>query len=227
MNIMNGQIGGSNVNVQHAVELVTDMLHSFYNDMPSGFYDSIRKRVTLMETAKKGVTVGDGTVFDMEKLYGRMLVVSQQRHIDMCLVFSFELAPHPLSLFDEYGEIRKVTKATLVTKLAVLTSSVEPPYLRIVDGNAIVFHVTWPKCGTVQTYVNSFRQAVKRDHQAVVFDRYQDNSIKSHERDRRTSEISKPDTQLDLNTPLPARVQVINNVTNKTQLIHHLCKCNQ
>ena len=28
------------------------MLHSFYNDMPSGFYDSIRKRVTMMETAR-------------------------------------------------------------------------------------------------------------------------------------------------------------------------------
>ncbi len=150
---MNGQIGGSNVNVQHAVELVTDMLHSFYNDMPSGFYDSIRKRVTLMETAKKGVTVGDGTVFDMEKLYGRMLVVSQQRHIDMCLVFSFELAPHPLSLFDEYGDMRKDTKATHVAKLAVslFTYSVEPPDLSIVYGNVMVFHVTWPKCGTVQT----------------------------------------------------------------------------
>ena len=116
---MNGQIGGSNVNVQHAVELGTNMLHSFYNDMTSGVYDSIRKRVTMMETAKKGVTVGDGTVFDMEMLYGRMLVVSQQCHIDLRRVFSFELAPHPLSLFDEYSEIRRDTKATLVTKLAV------------------------------------------------------------------------------------------------------------
>ena len=75
------------MNVQHAVELGTDMIHSFYNDMPSGFYDSIRKRVTMMATAKKGVTVGDGTVFDMEKLYGRMLVVGQQCHIDMHRVF--------------------------------------------------------------------------------------------------------------------------------------------
>ena len=147
---MNGQVGGSNVNVQHAIELGTDMLHSFSNDMPSGFYDSIRKMVTMMETAKKGVTVGDGTVFDMEKLYGRMLVVGQQCHIDLRRVFSFELAPHPLSLFDEYGKIRNDTEATLVTKLAVLTSS-EPPYL------ANVFHVTSPKTGTVQTYVNSFR----------------------------------------------------------------------
>ena len=95
MNIMNGQIGGSNVNVQHAVELGTDILHSFYNDMQSVFYDSIRKRVTMMETAKKGVTVGDGTVFDMDKLYGRMFVIGQQCHIDLRRVFAFELAPHP------------------------------------------------------------------------------------------------------------------------------------
>ena len=172
--------------------------------------------------------VGDGAVFDMEKLYGRMLVVSQQRHIDLCLVFSFELAPHPLSLFDEYGDMRKGSKATLVSKLAVLASSVEPPDLSIVDGNAMVFHVIWPKSGTAQTYVNSFRQAVKRDHKVIaVFDRYRDNLIKSHERDLRTSGFSKLDIQLDLNTPLPARDQVINNVKNKTQLIQHLCQGNQ
>ena len=97
MNIMNGHIGGSNVNVQDAAELGTEMFRSFYNDMSSGVYDSIRKRVTTMETAKKGVKVVDGTVFDMDKLYGRMLVVSQQRHIDLRRVFSYELAPDPLS----------------------------------------------------------------------------------------------------------------------------------
>ena len=79
MNSMHGHIGGSNVNVQDAAELGMDNLRSFYNDMPRGFYASIRKRVT----ARKGVKVGDGTVFVMEKLYGRMLVVSQQRHIDL------------------------------------------------------------------------------------------------------------------------------------------------
>ncbi len=68
----------------------------------------------------------------------------------------------------------------------------------------------------------------KRPQQViVVFDRYRDNSIKSHERDGRTSGVSKLDIQLYLNTPLPARDQVINNVTNKTQLIHHLCQGNQ
>ena len=65
MNIMNSHIGGSNVNVQDAAELGTEMLRSFYKDLPSGFYDSIRKRVTTMETAKTGVKVGDGTVFDI------------------------------------------------------------------------------------------------------------------------------------------------------------------
>ena len=42
-----------NVNIQDATELGTDMLCSFYNDMPSGFYDSIRERVTTVETARR------------------------------------------------------------------------------------------------------------------------------------------------------------------------------
>ena len=53
MNIMNDHIGDSNVNVQDAAELGTDMLRSFYNDMPSGFYVSIREMVTTMETARR------------------------------------------------------------------------------------------------------------------------------------------------------------------------------
>ena len=52
--------------------------------------------------------IGDGTVFDMEELYGRMLVVSQQRHIDLRRVFSFEVAPHPLSLFDEFLSVELI-----------------------------------------------------------------------------------------------------------------------
>ena len=172
--------------------------------------------------------VGDGPVFDMDKLYGRMLGVSQQCHIDLRREFSFELAPHPLSQFDEYGDMRKGTKATLASKLAVLASSVEPLDICSVDGNAMVFHVTWPKSGTVQTYVNNFRQAVKSDPQViVVFHRYRDNLIKSHERDRRTSGISKLHIQLDLNTPRSVRDQVIRNVKNKIQLIQHLCQGNQ
>ena len=63
INIMNGHIGGSNMSVQDAAELGIDMFRSFYNDMPSGFYVSIGKGVTTMETAKKGVKVGGGTVF--------------------------------------------------------------------------------------------------------------------------------------------------------------------
>ena len=35
------------------------------------------------------------------------------------------------------------------------------------------------------------------------------------------------DIQLDLNTPLPARDQVIRNVKNKIQLIRHFCQGNQ
>ena len=116
--------------------------------------------------------------------------------------------------------MRKGSRATLVSKLAILASLVGLPDLSIVDGNAMVFHVTWPKSGTVQTYVNRFRQAVKRDDQViVVFDCYRDNSIKAHERVRHTPGVSKLNIQLDLNTPLPARDQVINNVQEQNAAV--------
>ena len=63
-----------------------------------------------------------------------MVVVGQQRHIDLLHVFSFELAP--LSRCEELGYVGNGNKVTLVNKLPVLASSVEPDL-------SIVYMILW------------------------------------------------------------------------------------
>ena len=43
-----------------------------------------------------------------------------------------------------------VNKAVLVSKLAIFTPSFQPN-VTIIDGDAKLYHVTWPKSGTVRT----------------------------------------------------------------------------
>ena len=69
-----------------------------------------------MKSLKKAVTV-KGKAFYVETLFGRLIVVGQQRSIDMADVFQFELSPVPPALIDEYGCLRKGDKAVLVNSL--------------------------------------------------------------------------------------------------------------
>ena len=92
-NIVNGQVAGDKVNVHNAVSTGMKMAVDFQGSLPNGFHEPLRKQVTTMETLKKGCKVGNGFVYDMEKLYGRLLVVSQKRDINLKTLLSYELAP--------------------------------------------------------------------------------------------------------------------------------------
>ena len=60
---------------------------------------------------------------DMEVLFARLLVVGQQRGIDLRDVFDHKLSPVPPSLIDEYGCLRKGDKSILVKRLGVPDSN--------------------------------------------------------------------------------------------------------
>ena len=76
-----------------------------------------------METMRKGVKIGNSHTYDMEKLYVRLLLGSQHRYIRLSDLFKYELSPVPPSLFDEYGDMRKASKAKLVHKVEVFTDT--------------------------------------------------------------------------------------------------------
>ena len=72
-----------------------------------------------MEIMNKTTKVGDSSIYDMEKLYACLLIVSQKRDVELSNLFEYELAPEPTALFDNYGDMRKGSKSVLVSKLAI------------------------------------------------------------------------------------------------------------
>ena len=98
------------------------MAVEFMSKLPTGFQEPLKKRVVTLEAMNK-VKLGDTNAHVMEKLDVHLLLVSQNRGIELCELFSYELYPMPSSLFYGYGDMRKGNKAILVNKLVVIATA--------------------------------------------------------------------------------------------------------
>ena len=124
----------------------------------------------------------------MEKLYGQLLVISQSRDIQLSYVFKYELCPVPSALFDDYGDMCKGNKAVLIEELAVFNKDgLDPVDVKLVDGYVAIYHTLWARNTNLKTFAENFISSFARSHDTIIlFDRYDKQSIKSHERQRRT-----------------------------------------
>ena len=87
-NIVDGQVvSKTEVNVQDAVEIEQDTRISFASSLPGGFHHPIKKTVETMHVLKRGAKIKGKTVYGLDAVFV------------------------PPSLIDQYGCIRKRSKA--------------------------------------------------------------------------------------------------------------------
>lgn len=220
-NIVNGQIAPKEVNVHDALVLGEKMSNSFRNALPSRFHGKISSPVKTMEQLKRGMKVGGKTVFDLEAIFLRILMVGQQRQLQLAPIFQYELCAVPPSLIDEYGCLRKGNKSALANRLGVQQPNAPSPDTVIVDAQQLLYHIVWPHGGDASTLAETMKQRLSRypvdTEQVLVFDKYKDVSAKDHERVRRGGEGST-DYNLTVNSPLPKRQAILKNTHNKREL---------
>ena len=170
---------------------------------------------------KQGIRVGDKTVFDLDAIFLRLLLVGQQRQLQLDTVFQHELCAAPSSLCDEYGCLHKGNKAVLVKRLGVPLREVQTLDMVIVDTQQLMYHITWPVAGNASVLVESMKHRLARYppdcDKLLVFDKYHDISAKDHERIRRAGEGSI-NYNLTINSPLPSRDAIMKSKHNKRQL---------
>ena len=121
------------------------------------------------------------------------------------------------SLIEEYGCLRKGSKAPLAHKLRVEAQRPSPPDVTIIDASQLLYHIVWPSRGDASVIVKSIntRLSSLAGKKILVFDKYH-VSAKDHERMRRAGLGSSND--LTVNTPLPSRDAIMRNKHNKLQL---------
>lgn len=225
-NICNGQVAPDTVNVQDALAIGSEQSRQFSDSLSSNFHTTIKKKVKTMVALKKAVTVKGKAIYDIEMLFSRLLVVGQQRNVEIADVFQFELSPVPPALIDEYGCLRKGNKAMLLKSLGVSVTTPPAPDVVLVDAGQLLYHVVWPVAGTAGDLAASIGARLAHyppgSKKIVLFDRYDQEapSAKDHERARRGR---AKEIRLTPNTPLPCREAILHNATNKSLLNNILC----
>jgi len=90
VNIVNGRLATSAVNVSDAVVIGETMWNNFEKSWPDGFYGTIPKKVTTtMAVTNKSVPVGDTKVYNMNAIYSSVIgLLASGREIDLKDLFS-------------------------------------------------------------------------------------------------------------------------------------------
>ena len=147
-NIVIGQVTHTKVNVQDALHIGSTQREMFAALLPGALHSKIERKVTTMQEMKKVVIVNGQAIFDIETLFARLLVVGQQRGVEVTDIFQYELSPVPPSLIDEFWCLRYGNKTVLVKCLGVPVNSTPVPDVVLVDGSQLLYHVVWPVAGT-------------------------------------------------------------------------------
>ena len=176
-NICNGQVAPDTVNVQNALAIGSEQSRQFSASLSSEFHKTIKKKVKTMELLKKAVTVKGKAIYDVVTLFSRLLVVRQQRSVDIADVFQFELSPVLSALIDEYGCLRKGDKAVLVKSLSISVTTPYAPDVVLVDAGQLLCHVIWPVSETTGDLAASFGTRLAHyphvSKKIVLFGRYE------------------------------------------------------
>ena len=170
--IANGQVAPTKVNVQDVQPIGSTQSDTFAAMLSDAFHSKIERKVKTMQEMKKVVIVNGKVIFDIETLFAGLLVVGQQRGVEVTHIFQYEL----IRVIDEFGCLRKGDKTVLVKCLGVPVNSAPAPDTVLVDASQLLYHVVWPVAGTAGDI--ALNSGVRLSHyppearKIVLFDRY-------------------------------------------------------
>ena len=210
-----------------------------------GFWDKVTKaNMTTFASSSTKIKVRSAeekevTINADRSLFGRLLVVAKNRHIDLREVLSYEMSSVPYALAHPDGSLRKTTKSVLLAELESVSPSVgrlprsNKEAALILDGMALLQSWRTAGCTTfgelAQKLFEAITTTLRQENCSrvdVVFDRY-DNpySIKGGERENRGVSSA---LQIHINsckTPIPKQwAKFMSNPVNKTSMVRFLCE---
>ncbi len=82
VNIVTGRVVPDIVNAEKSVEIGKTQMDEYQQSWPSGFNDTLSKKVVTMSVTRKALKVGTTPVIDTGIIYCRVLILQQSRDID-------------------------------------------------------------------------------------------------------------------------------------------------
>ena len=205
---------------------------SFYAPIPKlkiPSFATSEEAKTKFKTAKKVRPINS------QQSFAKLLVIARNRHVDLPNLLCHEVGNIPLSLFDETGSMRKMQKSQLLQIMEKFTDDAEetPPLEMtkkaiVIDG--LSFVQTMKGIGTFSDYAKSLLKALLQEGTGynridVVFDVYDENSIKSAERKRRGDQKLCSYRIYHDNIRIPKNwSSFLSNIENKNEPVRYLVK---
>ena len=231
-NFATGVISSSSVqdSLLDALDKGSEMAHSFMkerfiklggqNKPQKSFYDPLPKaNIKTMADMQKTVKVkAKNVVMNGEVMYLRLLAVNSFKKVPLERVLSFENAPVPLSIINDDGSMTTCVKSDFMHKLEGMyedkVTSIGSTDCIIFDAMAVIQMLPVPSKTVRETFVDMVEQfcdyilrnsriytSVSQIH--IVFDRYEENSLKSLTRQKRgdSTKGHKIHIQADMTVP--------------------------
>ena len=112
--ILTGQIAQTNVNVADSILIGEKMEREYIASLPNGFFNPFSSPITTMSVSKKQVKDKQfRLVIDLESIFLWLLMIGQQRQMEIKPLFACELYAVPPSHTDEHRCLRRATSQTL------------------------------------------------------------------------------------------------------------------
>ncbi len=123
-NIVYGKLADVSVNVQNALQIGQQNMHTYGEKLSEGFYSAISSPIIYMSNRRKHMQVGSVMTYDTDFIFNCTLGLLASGDIDFQSLFSYEFAPVPTSLFMQDGGLHPATaKSKLKNCLQVEHSS--------------------------------------------------------------------------------------------------------
>ena len=157
-NPVTGQIAPADVNVADSISIGEKMEKEFIASLPNGFYNPISSPIKTMSVLQKRMQSKNvRPALNLESIYFRLLMIGQQRKIELDHLFAYELCAVSSSLIDENGCLRKGSKSDIVKHLGVPEALPTAPDAVIVDVSQLFYHIVWPHGGIPSDLIASIK----------------------------------------------------------------------
>lgn len=235
MSIASGLKGDEYINCYKALEEGNLSLQSIVGKTFGDVKFERKKKVLALNSMSSSVKVGDDILAIDPTLLFQRISLQIKAQEDMQDFLKYELAPYPLTLFDEVG-MRKTPKSQFIQNFKNLLddSLFKLDFLQdavyVIDGGFLLHRVVWNKNDSVsfilQKYVNYIKSHYSKNT-TIVFDGYPDTAntlhTKSAERIRRSKKEQGREIIFDKSMNINMlQNKFLSNDRNKKRLIQFL-----
>lgn len=230
MCIANGIIGSKEVNCFKAYEFGSSVLRGITGEDFSSLKLKRSDRVISLISKSSSIEIHGKTIPVNTNLLFQRIMCFARDDIDLRECFSHELAPFPMSLFDQFG-MRKTQKSSLYSLFAPCSEDGTREKItdrcHVIDGGFLLHRVHWPDGSSYDDVLEAYLGYVKRNFNdpIVVFDGYvhtADNTKAAEQKRRYGNAGSSEILFTDAMGVTVSREVFLANKKNKSRLIEKL-----